>query len=134
VLEGPEKILDDTLAIISQDTRHYDVVILKTESGVLNRLFPSWNMKQVAMDDMQLYLPLKVLLQGVTESHSILSKYTQPTILNFMKSGVNPLKTSPRKVERITMFCDIVSVSRLHSFLTKCSLRQSQKQWTRMSS
>jgi len=113
IIEGDDKKIDQLFAKIAKDPRHHDIVRLKTEYGVKERLFPTWGMKMINLDNNvdELIRPIKVLLQTVLESHSIIERYTQPKILKILNEGTNPLILTPVSVERIILFADIISYS-----------------------
>lgn len=113
ILEGDEEPIDEVYQKILDDDRHVDILCLKLEADIEERLFPDWSMKTINLDDNNdlLIRPIKNLLQNVTESHRILEKYTQPTIFKIISQGLNPLDVRPRKVEKIVLFSDIVSFS-----------------------
>jgi len=113
VLEGEDELIDRLYEKIGKDPRHRDVLRLKTEHDINERLFPSWSMKMINLDINadDLMRPIKILLRSVIESHSIVERYTQPTILKTINKGINPLYVEPVPVERIILFADIVSYS-----------------------
>ena len=113
IIEGEDKEVDQLFKKIGKDPRHSDILRLKTEYEVRERLFPTWSMKTINLDHNvdELLRPIKILLQSVLESHSIIEKYTQPTILKILNKGINPLTVIPRPVEKIILFSDIVSYS-----------------------
>ena len=113
ILEGDEDKIDEVYEKILKDDRHIEILCLKLEADIEERLFPDWSMKTINLDDNNdlLIRPIKNLLQNVTESHRILEKYTQPTIFKIISQGLNPLEIPPRKVEKIVLFSDIVSFS-----------------------
>ena len=113
IIEGDDQDVDQLFAKIWKDPRHEDILRLKTEYEVSERLFPTWSMKTINLDRNvdELIRPIKILLQTVVESHTIIEQYTQPTILKILNKGINPLTVSPAPVERIILFADIVSYS-----------------------
>lgn len=113
IIEGDDEEVDQLFEKIGKDPRHNDILRLKTEYGVEERLFPAWLMKTINLDDNvdELMRPIKILLQTVVESHSIVERYTQPTILKILNEGINPLSVRPVPVKRIILFSDIVSYS-----------------------
>lgn len=113
ILEGDEDKIDEVYEKILNDDRHIEILCLKLEADIEERLFPDWSMKTINLDDNNdlLISPIKNLLQNVTESHRILEKYTQPTIFKIISQGLNPLEIPARKVEKIILFSDIVSFS-----------------------
>lgn len=113
IIEGDDDEVDQLFMKIGQDPRHNDILKLKTEYGITERLFPTWFMKTINLDGNvdELMRPIKILLQTVAESHSIVERYTQPTILKILNEGINPLSVKPVPVERIILFSDIVSYS-----------------------
>ena len=115
ILEGEEEVVDPLYEKILKDDRHTDIFCLKNEPQISEREFPDWSMKTFILDENTdlLIKPIKSLLQTLSTSQLILAKYTQPTILEIIKSGINPLKVAPKLVEKIIMFCDICSFSTL---------------------
>jgi adenylate cyclase len=113
VIEGDDKEIDRLFIKIGKDPRHGDILRLKTEYGINERLFPTWSMNMINLDNNvdDLMRPIKILLRSVVESHSIVARYTQPTILKTLNKGINPLSVAPVPVERIILFADIVSYS-----------------------
>lgn len=115
ILEGEEEAIDAVYEKILKDDRHTEILCLKDEGNITERLFPDWSMKTINLDEdtTMLIKPIKTLLNSVTESHRILQKYTQSTIFSIIKQGINPLEVKPRYVDRIIMFNDIMSFSTL---------------------
>ena len=113
ILEGEVEEIDRLYEKILGDTRHTDILCLKSELNVTERLFPEWSMEIINLDEnTDLFIqPIKTLLQNVTESHLILKEYTQPTILKIIQQGINPLEVRPKKTEKIVVFSDIVGFS-----------------------
>ena len=113
IIEGDDIKVDQLFEKITQDPRHSDLLRLKTEYEIAERLFPSWSMKTINLDNNvdDLLRPIKILLQTVVESHSIVERYTQPTILKILNEGINPLTLTPVPVEKIILFADIISYS-----------------------
>ena len=115
IIEGPDEKVDHLFDKIGQDPRHQDILRLKTEYEVTERLFPVWTMKTFNLDhDLdELARPIKILLQAVTESHAVIEHYTQPSVLKIVNQGMNPLVVAPALVDKIVLFIDIVSYSTL---------------------
>lgn len=97
VIEGPVEAIEELWPKIAADPRHEEVVVLKTELDAQHRLFGTWSMRAVDLNRLQEFNekelnevvlePVRVLLKTVTESYSILEKYTQATIFKIMRSG-----------------------------------------------
>lgn len=115
ILEGPDNTVDKLYEQIKQDERHTHVLCLKTECNITERLFPDWSMKTINLDKAEndLIRPIKILLQSVTESHRIIERYTQPSVIGTLSQGINPLTLAPRKIEKIILFGDIIAFSTL---------------------
>lgn len=113
IIEGDDQIVDQLYLKIGKDPRHTDILRLKTEYDIGERLFPSWSMKTINLDHNvdDLLLPIKILLQTVIESHSIIEQYTQPTIIKMLNKGINPLNVMPVPLEKVIVFADIISYS-----------------------
>ncbi len=120
IIEGGEREIDALFEKIGNDPRHHDIFRLKTEYDIDERLFPSWSMKTINLDTNvdELVRPIKILLQTVAESHSIIERYTQPTILKILNQGINPLLVAPVSVEKIVLFADIISFSTISERVT----------------
>ncbi|MBS1211814.1 MAG: Family 3 adenylate cyclase [Proteobacteria bacterium] len=115
ILEGEEDAVDRVLARIRCDPRHRDVLILKTEHGVAERLFAKWSMKTIQLDSSNdiILQALRIMLENITESYRIIERYTQPSVLKFLTEGINPLSVPVNKTEQIVLFGDIVAFSYL---------------------
>jgi class 3 adenylate cyclase len=113
ILEGEAENIDEIYTRILDDPRHTDILCLKSELNVTERLFPEWSMQIIDLEHNTdlIIQPIKTLLETITESHGILERYTQPSIFKLIKKGINPLEVRPKKVEKIIMFIDIVSFS-----------------------
>lgn len=119
IIEGDEVRIDRLYEKIGQDRRHTDILCLKAEVPVEERLFPNWSMDVINLDqntDALLY-PVKILLHTITESQGIIERYTQPAVLKILNSGLNPLTVPARKVEKIILFADIVAFSAISEHL-----------------
>jgi adenylate cyclase len=113
VLEGRKAKVDELYQRIKKDPRHTDIVCLKAESDITERAFSEWSMKTINLEkDVDVLMkPLQMLLDTIIGSYSILEKYTQPSILNMINSGTNPLLVPPLAVKKIILFSDIQSFS-----------------------
>ncbi len=120
ILEGDAKEVDRLYEKIGNDSRHCDILRLKTEYGINERLFPTWSMKMINLDNNvdDLMHPIKILLRTVVESHSIIERYTQPSVLKILNKGLNPLTIKPVNVEKIILFADIVSYTAISEKMT----------------
>ena len=138
ILEGKEDAVDRILARIRRDQRHRDLLILKAEHDVAERLFSKWSMRTIRLDSTNdiILQAMRIMLENITESHRIIERYTQPSVLEFITEGINPLSVPVKKTEQIVMFGDIVAFSFLSGkfpveevadlvsqFLEVCSLR-----------
>jgi class 3 adenylate cyclase len=115
ILEGETEKVDNLYKKILTDERHTDILCLKAEQHITERIFPDWAMKTINLDENSelLIQPIKILLQTLTESHRVLERYTQPSVFNFINQGINPLMVLPKMVEKIIFFGDIVAFSTL---------------------
>lgn len=115
IIEGKEMVIDRLFNNIRDDQRHKDIICLKTEYNVKERMFPDFSMKFVNLDDSsdELIKALNSVLINLTESHGIISRYTQPSVQRFMNDGINPLSIPLMKKDRIIMFTDLVSFTSL---------------------
>jgi len=115
IIEGTEKDIDLLFNKIKGDHRHEDILALKLENDISERYFPDWSMKLTNLDQKtdELSLPIKLLLQALIDSHMVIEKYTQPSVLKIISNGLNPVMIQPKEVERIIVFGDILSYSSL---------------------
>jgi class 3 adenylate cyclase len=113
IIEGGNQEIDQLFERIKKDSRHSDILILKTENDIEERLFPGWSMKTMNLDSNmdELIRPVKILLQSLVESHSIIEQYTSPAVLRILNEGINPLSVPPVPIEKIILFTDIISYS-----------------------
>jgi class 3 adenylate cyclase len=111
ILEGEDDRIDDLYRRILKDDRHNQILCLKSELGVVQRSFPEWSMEVIVLDENTdiLLQPIKILLQTLGESQTILASYTQSKVLQAIEMGLNPLTLKPRYCEKIILFADIVS-------------------------
>lgn len=113
IIEGADHAIDDLYDRVVRDDRHTDVVCLRTETDVADRLFPEWSMNVVDLDhlDGDGLRPLKLLLGRMRESQHIIELYTQPAVSQMMRRGLNPLHQPLHTVTRVVLFTDMVSFS-----------------------
>lgn len=111
ILEGEEDRIDSLYTRILEDDRHNQILCLKSELNVSQRRFPDWSMEVIALDENNdiLLQPIKILLQTLGESQTILASYTQSGVLQAIEKGINPLTLTPRYAEKIIFFADIIS-------------------------
>lgn len=78
VLEGPAEAVDELLGTIRDDPRHSDVLVLGSEDGVTDRLYPGWTMQTVNLDAASRVrlMPLKVLMRAVFDQAQLLDRMT----------------------------------------------------------
>jgi adenylate cyclase len=115
ILEGDEDAVDQTLVRIRSDPRHRDLLILKAEQDISERLFGKWSMRTIRLNSTNdlILQTLRIMLENITESHRIIERYTQPAVLKFLTEGINPLSVPVKKTEHIILFGDIVAFSYL---------------------
>ena len=115
ILEGDAPIVDQLLERIRLDPRHQHLLVLKAEEGVTARLFPKWSMRTIRLSESNdmILQAIRILLENITQSHRIIERYTQPSVLRFLSEGVNPLEVQVRKIETIMLFGDVVGFSYL---------------------
>ena len=113
ILEGEEESIDGLYHKILKDDRHDQILCLKSELNVLRRSFPHWSMEVIVLDENNdiLLQPIKIMLQTLGESQTILASYIQSGVLQAIEKGINPLTLKPRYIEKIILFADVVSFS-----------------------
>lgn len=110
-LEGPEESVDRRFRTkIQQDSRHTEILILRSETNVTSREFPQWGMKvfDLTSDQRELPTAFRYLMEGLTDSHLILARYTQPSVVDLLQQGIDPAQLSPRKQTVAVLFSDII--------------------------
>lgn len=124
ILEGEAAIVKQLYEKILCDERHDNIICLKTEPHITERLFPEWAMKVVDLGQYQeTYIrPLKSLLHTLGESHQLIDKYTQPAISKMIMQGMNPLTVQPKLVKKIVMFSDIMAFSTFTEILPEIQI------------
>ncbi|MAA79578.1 MAG: family 3 adenylate cyclase [Deltaproteobacteria bacterium] len=116
ILEGNDAIIDRLyFDKILKDPRHYDIVCLGVEYIEKESQFADWSMKLIDIDDQTEIIPsvLQEVLLTLFTSQNILSQYTQPSVLNIFKSGIDPTTITSHKENRIIMFADIANFTKL---------------------
>ena len=74
IIEGDEWAVDDLYRRVLLDGRHVDVICLRTEPDVAERLFPDWSMNVFDLDDLggDVVEPIKLVLDRVSEAQHII--------------------------------------------------------------
>ena len=114
VLEGQRDIIDEVYhERIVPDKRHLDVICLKSESGVSQRMFPEWDMRVFNLSEETEALPMafRQTLSALLEANYMIAQYTQPSILKMLENGINPTTVKPRKKHVTVLFSDIIGFS-----------------------
>ena len=78
VIEGPPAAIDSLWSSLLKDPRHKDILLLKSEEGEMERLFPEWRMKKIDLDrnsDIR-NEPLKAMLQTVLRQSLMIYELT----------------------------------------------------------
>lgn len=115
ILEGETETVDRLIDVIRQDPRHRDLLILKAEQSITERLFPNWSMRSIRLEEAHgmILQTVRMMLENVTLSHRIIERYTQPTVLRMLTQGINPLEIAAKKAGRVILFGDMVGFSSL---------------------
>ena len=115
LLEGDEDAIANAVERIRRDPRHRDLHILKAENEISERLFTKWSMRTIRLTGSGDVILQAICdtLQNLAQSHRVIERYTQPSVLKFLTDGINPLTVQPRKTEKIVLFCDMVGFSYL---------------------
>lgn len=113
IIEGDAEAIDDLYARVLADDRHTDVICLRAETDVDERLFPDWSMNVVDLDQLggDAVGPLKLLLGRMSEAQTIIERYTQPAVSRIMTEGRNPLDVPLQTAHRLVLFTDMVAFS-----------------------
>lgn len=113
IIEGDDAAIDNLYARVLRDERHTDVICLRAETNVVDRLFPGWSMNVVDLDHLggDAIRALKLLLGRMGEAQHIIERYTQPAVSRMMARGLNPLDEPLRTTTRVVLFTDMVAFS-----------------------
>ena len=113
IIEGDDEAVDNLYSRVLRDDRHTDIICLRTEHDIAERLFPDWSMNVFDLDELggDVIEPLKILLTRMGEAQNIIERYTQPAVSRIMTAGLNPLDVPLRQVDRVVMFTDMVAFS-----------------------
>lgn len=120
VLEGPRATVDRLYhERIVADQRHRDVLCLKTDLDITERMFPDWSMKVFDLNNSQKTLPFafREMLSSLLESHNTIAQYTQPSVLSMLEQGIDPTTVQPRRECVTVLFSDIIGFSRFAEHL-----------------
>jgi class 3 adenylate cyclase len=119
IIEGDDSCIDDLYSRVLNDDRHTDIICLRTELNVDDRLFPDWSMNVFDLDSIggEVVVPLKLLLGRMSEAQHIIERYTQPAVSRIMTQGLNPLDVPLKKVDRLVLFTDMVGFSSISDTL-----------------
>ncbi|MDD2816840.1 MAG: BLUF domain-containing protein [Thiotrichaceae bacterium] len=121
ILEGKPKDIDVVYGKILKDPRHNEILCLKAEEHLKTRMFPEWSMRVINFEEAYsndvLFYPIKTLLQTLTESFTILERYTPQSVINQINKGINPLRTPTHIADKIIFFSDIFAFSSLTEHL-----------------
>ncbi len=124
-VEGEAKVLRDLLEVfytatkkqrLSRDPRHYQMVLTKVEQ-IDTRQYPDWAMEPIKMSP-EVFGIMSHLLSCLTTSYDTLKTYTQKSVIQTLRTGVDPIRMKPKAVSKIIFFADIVGYSAISSCLT----------------
>ena len=120
ILEGKQAVLESLLEKIRSDSRHRDVTILSVEYGLEDRLFTDWGMRTVCLNDESgvLLQAMRMMLRNIAQSHHIIGRYTQPTVLKLLTEGINPLSLPVQKTEKLVLVGKMAGFSHLSEHLS----------------
>ena len=127
-LEGPEESVDRLFrSKIQKDSRHAEILTLRTETNVTSRQFPQWQMKvfDLSSDQRELPTAFRYLMEALTDSHLTLARYTQPSVVDLLQEGIDPTQLSPRKQTVAVLFSDIIGFSILGNTVNHASRLES---------
>jgi len=111
VIEGEDAAVDDLYyERICRDPRHRDILCLRLEKDIAERLHDDWamNVYNLNQPDDAIPLAFRSTINTLLESYRILSAYTQASIRTWMQKGVDPTTLGVRLAPRVVMVCDIV--------------------------
>jgi adenylate cyclase len=78
IIEGPAKHIDQLYTSIENDKRHHNVLLLNSEWGVKDRIFPDWSMKKIDLgsESKSRLEPLRMILETIVESRNRVKEMT----------------------------------------------------------
>lgn len=111
VIEGEDAAVDELYYDrICLDPRHRDILCLRLEKDVPQRLYDKWTMNVYNLNQPDDAIPLafRSTINTLLGSYRILSAYTQASIRTWMQKGIDPTTIGVRLAPRVVMVCDIV--------------------------
>jgi hypothetical protein len=81
-IEGPAAKIQNLIAILHRDKRHYDIVSLSQSEEERERLYPSWDMERVEAEDIRL-----VLEDALETAEDVNNRSTLRRILDQLDAG-----------------------------------------------
>lgn len=116
-LEGPADKVDTLLEKIEKDKRHLDLHILRIKVDQESRVFPRWSMKVLSTQDSHhtILESMGYMLELMTISYTLISRYTQPSVVDTIILNQNPLALVTKRVERIIFFADLIGYTQIAS-------------------
>ena len=126
ILEGEPDQLYSCLDRIKKDPRHTDLFVIKVEKQIRRRLYGTWNMKTIVLDDNEdpVIAPLRNLLDLVTRTYRTLEHYVPMEVLEGLQRAQNPLEWTLKRQRKAVLFVDIVGFS---TMAEKMNLRELQE-------
>jgi hypothetical protein len=103
-IEGPSAQVENLIASLHGDPRHYDIVTLDRSGERRARLYPNWEMERVGADDIRAVL--QEALGSAEDEHNIAAL---TRILEHLDSG--PLDTLHRSATKRERTCKSKSVA-----------------------
>jgi adenylate cyclase len=111
IIEGEEEVLYRCFHRIQADPRHSDLFILNIEKDIPERMYTQWKMKTVFLDSevYPLIMPIRNLLDSLTQTHRVLKQYVPYEVLNGIQQGEDPLAWDFIRDELVILFSDLIS-------------------------
>lgn len=121
VIEGPDEEVIKLYEKISADDRHFNIQELNREVTE-KRQYPEWGMKHINLNNESeaILEPVKAILSSFTknysrlkQSHDVIQTYTHSSFIEMLRNGNTPSNTKNQRVEKVVLFSDIVSFSKI---------------------
>jgi class 3 adenylate cyclase len=119
VIEGPEEKIDSLFEQIKEDKRHTNIFVLEIKGDYEEKRYSNWSINTINLEEESALLvqPLKDVLNTLARSHTVLERYTQPSVVKLLEQGINPLTKKAAKVKKVVLFSDIMGFNLITSSL-----------------
>ena len=111
IIEGEEAVVYTCFDRIRADPRHTEIFVLNVEKDIPERMYQQWKMNTVFLDsqDYPLIMPIRNLLDSLTQTQRVLRQYVPNEVLDGIQNGEDPLAWEFKRNELVVLFSDIIA-------------------------